>query len=214
MQQTLDFFQEVPCNAGATIDSPVAIQQSTPSQISVGAEANSSDAPAMTHLSKTPFASGLLVSLASQAESQAEFGQQVKYQSPIQQQSNEYEGVDTHEVPSETTTPLDISHQNVPTCLLAETYVLIKHGQILLNTKYISNIQERYNVLFPICKCVDYLSRGLQSPPVLAVPSSPCCGVIRIYHKSCPQKELYKKAQQYCVDWANLFPALPPPNID
>ena len=97
-------------------------------------------------------------------------------------------------------------------CELPRTYITMKHGQVLVNIDFMSEIQKEHDVFFSLTDLANGVSVGLVPPNAHMVPSLPCCGVVRLYHPTCAEADLFYRLQAEIVRFCSLHPKLPPYN--
>ena len=80
-------------------------------------------------------------------------------------------------------------------CELPLTYITMRHGQVLINSDFLSGLQKDHDIFFSLTDLANGVSVGLVPSNAHVVPSLPSCGVVRLYHPTCPETDLFYRLQ-------------------
>ncbi len=94
-------------------------------------------------------------------------------------------------------------------CDTPQSYVYMKHGDVMLNLALLADVEQNYNILFPLNVCAKQISDSSSRITVMMLPSKPCCRTIRFHHPHMQTLDMYEKLQSYFCQWAAAHPLVP-----
>lgn len=94
-------------------------------------------------------------------------------------------------------------------CTLPDTYITMRHGHVLINTKFLANVQKDHGIYFSLTDIANSCSVGLPLPTVHVVPSLPCCNIVRLLHPTCAISDLFFRLQVEIVKFCSTHPNIP-----